>query len=146
MFRYWTLSNLPLFLLAAPMLWLLVQSSLAHLRYSGYRSPGIDHQDEHVKTSGSTAENPPEDIVLRMVLPQLALAITAATSFHVQIISRLSSGYPIWYMSVANWIESESVSGSKEKTTSKLVQFVVRGMIMYAIIQGALFASFLPPA
>ena len=29
--RYWTLSNVPLFLIAAPMLWLLVQSSFMAL-------------------------------------------------------------------------------------------------------------------
>ncbi|KAF2642614.1 GPI mannosyltransferase 2 [Massarina eburnea CBS 473.64] len=145
LFRYWTLSNIPLFLLAAPMLCLLLQSSVAHLRYSRHNLSGIDGQNTDNKNSDSTQNRVPPDHLPQLALPQLVLAITATTSFHVQIINRISSGYPIWYLSVARWVSASNTRPS-DLFSKRSVQIVVRGMIMYAIIQGALFASFLPPA
>jgi phosphatidylinositol glycan class V len=83
--------------------------------------------------------------VPELALPQLVLAVTATTSFHVQIVNRLASGYPTWYMMVATWlVDEQEVPGSaKHKQRS---QWVIRGMITYAIVQGMLFANFLPPA
>ncbi|KAF1950980.1 GPI mannosyltransferase 2 [Byssothecium circinans] len=145
LFRYWTLPNLPLFLLAAPMLCLLLQSSIVHLRYSRPRSSGADDHDADVKDRDASQDRALPDHFPQLVFPQLVLAITAATSFHVQIINRISSGYPMWYLSIARWIPSRKVT-SENGTSSKKVVIIVRGMIMYAIIQGALFANFLPPA
>jgi phosphatidylinositol glycan class V len=67
---------------------------------------------------------------------QVLLAVLAATTYHVQIITRISSGYPLWHW----WLAALLMRG--EKTGSHVVTFVV----MYASIQGVLFASFLPPA
>lgn len=81
----------------------------------------------------------------QLALPQLALSIAAVTSFHVQVITRLSSGYPMWYLVVANWTLRQS-SGSSTAKNDKRPQWVVRGIVLYAIVQGLLFANFLPPA
>jgi phosphatidylinositol glycan class V len=62
-----------------------------------------------------------DTLLFRLALPQLALASAALMSFHVQVITRLSSGYPLWYLVLAQ-------------------------DIMYAIIQTPLYAYFLPPA
>jgi phosphatidylinositol glycan class V len=70
-----------------------------------------------------------------------AQVIVAALIFinsHVQIISRVSSGYPLWYF----WLARCLSDGAKSRTGSGFVTF----MIMYATIQAVLFASFLPPA
>lgn len=67
---------------------------------------------------------------------QVLLAVLAATTYHVQIITRISSGYPVWHW----WLAGRLVQG--DKTGSRIVMF----MVIYASIQGALFASFLPPA
>lgn len=67
---------------------------------------------------------------------QVLLAVLAATTYHVQIITRISSGYPLWHW----WLAGLLVRG--DKTGSRIVMF----MVLYASIQGALFASFLPPA
>ncbi|RFU80259.1 gpi mannosyltransferase 2 [Trichoderma arundinaceum] len=81
--RYWTPNQLPLFLLASPVLILLIKSGLETL-----------------------------------------VAILAITHFHVQIITRMSSGYPIWYW----WVANSLIDGKSQKTGSKIVVF----MIIYA--------------
>ncbi|KAF2130383.1 glycosyltransferase family 76 protein [Dothidotthia symphoricarpi CBS 119687] len=144
LFRYWTLSNLPLFLLAVPMLWLLVASSVTALR-DCFRQPLHGHSVPQTTVTRdpdgtSSTYNLPE-----LALPQLVLAVAAATSFHVQVINRIASGYPIWYVTVATWLLNEQ-SAHDEKKTRRQGQWAVRGMIMYAMIQGMLFANFLPPA
>ena len=145
--RYWTLPNLPLFLMAAPMLWLFVQSSIAHLRHSTHHilKPSRTKSPSEAKDSkdlSSVPGNLPE-----FALPQLILAVTAATNFHVQVINRLSSGYPIWYLEVARWVIVQNSRRTQNKAIAcKSPQWIFRGVVVYALIQGALFANFLPPA
>jgi len=81
--------------------------------------------------------------VVSAALPQLCLAVFTFTSFHVQIINRISSGYPLWYVTLATLVVKTT---NHKRSESRLVEYIVRGMIMYAIIQGVLYASFLPPA
>lgn len=78
-----------------------------------------------------------------LAIPQLVLAIAAITNFHVQIVNRIASGYPTWYAMVAVWLVSGSLQGTKHDRRSC---WVIRGMIMYGLVQGMLFANFLPPA
>jgi GPI mannosyltransferase 2 len=73
-----------------------------------------------------------------MAASQLLLAVMAFTSYHVQIVSRLSSAYPVWYW----WLAQGLGGGPRSKLAGGLVVF----MVIYASIQGILFASFLPPA
>ncbi|KAF1930047.1 glycosyltransferase family 76 protein [Didymella exigua CBS 183.55] len=145
LFRYWTLPNLPLFLLAFPMLWLLVYSSVTYLRI-GYAQPLRGRSVPHSSNTSGAKHTPPLTYNLpELALPQLVLAVTAATSFHVQIVNRISSGYPIWYLTVASWlfdVESERRTGGQPGRA----QYTIRAMVMYAMIQGMLFANFLPPA
>jgi phosphatidylinositol glycan class V len=76
-------------------------------------------------------------IVRVAAFSQLFLAGLAVLNHHVQVITRLSSGYPIWYM----WLAGKLIDG-KSKMGMRITYF----MIMYASIQAVLFASFLPPA
>jgi phosphatidylinositol glycan class V len=69
---------------------------------------------------------------------QAILAVLAITTYHVQIITRISSGYPVWYW----WVASCLMDKKKQGYGAGIVMF----MVMYAGIQGVLFASFLPPA
>lgn len=118
--RYWTLSNLPLFCLAAPVLGLLIKSSL-----DVFLSPDA--------VQGGKIE---ALFIRRLAAPQFVLAILAITTYHVQIITRLASGYPWHYI----WLSEKILS------KSKVSQFAVKFFVMYALIQAGLFASFLPPA
>lgn len=148
--RYWTISNLPLFLLAAPMLYILGQSALwgwfdgpeigamspTKSERSG-RTSGLTVPDGHVNLAG--------DIVARFAMPQFVLAILALTSYHVQTITRQSSAYPVWYWWLASMLvePGETLLLRRKQNISRLV---VRWMVLYAMIQGGLFSSFLPPA
>ncbi|KAF2849981.1 glycosyltransferase family 76 protein [Plenodomus tracheiphilus IPT5] len=145
LFRYWTISNLPLFVLAAPVLWLLLESSVATLR------TGLEvlQRQSHVSKAGRDAtQKVPRFAVIalpELALPQLILAVAAITSFHVQIVNRIASGYPTWYVAIAQMLVNGSATPSSGEATMK-GQWIVRGMIMYTLVQGMLYANFLPPA
>jgi phosphatidylinositol glycan class V len=185
--RYWTLSNLPLFLLAAPMLLVMLISSYLALFQSEILARVVQ-SSEHEAPPSAEIVKPTADIVREiqtshrqqeyrfrrilasLALPQLAFTVLAFTSFHVQIVNRVSSGYALWYMTLAIALHSTGhASLSSEESPTKrrpseqatvsihdrtirafmaprTVRNLVRGMVMYAIIQGGLYASFLPPA
>jgi len=102
--------------------------------------------------------------LLCLASPQILLALLALTTFHVQIVNRIATGYPIWYIVIAAGIVSPNLLDRKVKSTRpgadksfvRQVQdhlgrpssqkLIFRGMFMYSIIQGGLYASFMPPA
>lgn len=152
--KYWTLSNLPLFLIALPMLGIMLSTGIACLVgrpiMAKYTPINATDQNELV-----VQRVPVPNSLRYMALPQVALAILALTNFHVQIINRLSSGYPLWYIILAIAITSAQPEQPQAQDTTisatylsntRTQKWLVRGMIMYAMIQGGLFASFLPPA
>lgn len=135
-FRYWTLSNVPLFLLAIPMISLMTVSGIWALNYNmseGFRSSKL--QDDDRKFKGKGPEGFP--ILRNLAVSQLVLTLLTLTTAHVQIITRISSAYPVWL-----WYLAAQFRGRN----SPLAGNVVRFMVIYGIIQGGLFASFLPPA
>lgn len=79
-------------------------------------------------------------------LPQLALAALAVTNFHVQIVNRISSGYPVWYLAIASGLDHTSELHSIAIASNTLSKSIFRLIIIYVVVQGALYASFLPPA
>jgi len=144
--RYWTILNMPLFLLAAPMLFILIQSAAWTWRRSpatmAANNPGKAHLD--IRNLQRDAVDS-YSAMRRIALPQLLLAILALTNYHVQIITRLSSAYPVSYW----WLACSMISsGSQEQHSGNCTKpcLVSRWMVMYALVQGVLFASFLPPA
>lgn len=145
LFRYWTVSNLPLFIMAAPMLWILVHSSLDVLRPAftqmlHRRSVPPSRTKSHLQGSALGKYKLPE-----LAVPQLVLALMAFMTFHVQIVNRIASGYPTWYITMAVNMVGTQTSIPELKTILANDRFV-KGMVIYGIIQGVLFANFLPPA
>ncbi|KAH8697636.1 DUF409 domain protein [Talaromyces proteolyticus] len=130
--RYWTISNLPLFLLAAPILSIMFYSSMVALwgRLGQSSSVCWSHVPQETILRRS--------IVVRLAIPQGILAVMAFTSFHVQIINRISSGYAVWYWYLA--------SVAFESPSRRAFGVIVQAMVMYAGIQAVLYGSFLPPA
>jgi phosphatidylinositol glycan class V len=129
LFRYWKMSNLPLFLLAAPMLYVLARSGMAQLM------------------SRASAENARSERLVGLVksaaAAQALIAAFTLTSHHVQMITRMGSGYPLWYLWLAGQLSRDDKPLAKGGfPSSGFVMF----MVMYASIQAVLFASFLPPA
>jgi phosphatidylinositol glycan class V len=82
-------------------------------------------------------------MLVRLAVPQGLLAVMALTSYHVQIINRISSAYPLWYWYLVT--SAVDLSSSSPKQSRTLVA-AVYSMVAYALIQGVLFGSFLPPA
>ena len=81
----------------------------------------------------------------RLAAPQARIALLAVTSFHVQIITRIATAYPLLYM----WMASNFIEARRVKLFGKthdVSKGLVRWMVMYGVIQGGLFATFLPPA
>ncbi|KAK3945492.1 glycosyltransferase [Diplogelasinospora grovesii] len=139
--RYWTLSNLPLFLLAAPMLTILVVSGVDQLK----SLPELWRQPLTTKKTGDRKKAVESDQLARLntlvfsaAAAQLVLALLTFTTSHVQIITRISSGYPLWYL----WLAKQLTTQEGKVVGGRIVMF----MVIYATVQGALFASFLPPA
>jgi phosphatidylinositol glycan class V len=144
LFHYWTLPNVPLFMMAAPMLWLLLVSSVTVL--CSYLQPPLHkHPVPHGATADPIDNSAVAPHVPELAIPQLVLAMAAVASFHVQIVNRLASGYPTWYMIVATWLVDDPNASGNAKT-QRQSHWIVRGMLTYAIAQGMLFANFLPPA
>ena len=119
--RYWTVSNIPLFALAIPVLLMLIASSIDSL------VPFTDSMDIFATS---------RTVISRFAAPQLILATLAITNYHIQIITRLSSGYPWLYI----WLASQLYH---KASYSKVV---IGFCVAYSLLQGGLFASFLPPA
>ena len=150
--QYWTFSNLPLFMLAAPMLYILLKSSHWAWRVDTFliavpSDQGSKVYSEEVTWTSATGPDLHIDSATarRFAIPQVVLAALALTSYHVQIINRLSSGYPIWYWWTASLILVDcetSFSGMRLHYSG----IITRWIVIYAMVQGGLFASFLPPA
>lgn len=86
-----------------------------------------------------------KDLLRSLALLQILLASMAIVSYHVQIITRLSSGYMVWYW----WVAYQMSAGGRareRKEGTDWPKWVVRYMIVYGVVQGVLFAGFLPPA
>ncbi|KXT11408.1 hypothetical protein AC579_9890 [Pseudocercospora musae] len=152
--RYWTLSNIPLFALAAPMLLVLLSTGwIAMSRVRLDKLVGaLNIAGDPNNTSTITVQEKQafSHHMARFALPQMVLAVLALTSFHVQIINRISSGYPVWYILLACAIHMPAHTTENTSATMRFfarnAQWLVRASVMYAMIQGGLYASFMPPA
>lgn len=134
--RYWTVSNIPLFALAVPTLVVLLLSGKWSLtRWLQSTKPTIAPK-EHSEILGLN-----EALVGRLALPQIVLTVMAITSYHVQIINRISSGYIVWYWFIA-WIVMDQQKPERLQKTKLWILW----MLPYGLVQAVLFASFLPPA
>ncbi|PVH89899.1 glycosyltransferase family 76 protein [Cadophora sp. DSE1049] len=130
--RYWTVSNLPLFLLAAPMFFILTRSGLWALGFN--LSPRQDQSGKGQRIGEGRAA---QQVLRNLAITQLSLVVLTLSTAHVQIITRISSAFPVWL-----WYGAMASQDGK----TKLVGGFVRFMVIYALVQGGLYASFLPPA
>ena len=144
--HYWTASNVPLFLLAAPMLYILTASALWGISHKkAFRdAQSFRHNSSHRGVDQDLMGLFSWEVVSRFVVPQAILAILAVTTYHVQIITRISSAYPVWYWWLASSIiQKRTVSPASDDLASRRI---TRWMVVYSLVQGGLFSSFLPPA
>lgn len=105
---------------------------------TGHLGPSSSDHISHVPLPNT---NYSQQGVVRLAITQGILAIMALTTFHVQIINRIASGYPVWY-----WYLASLTIGESRPFGGRIFAMAVRAMVMYALIQAVLFGSFLPPA
>ncbi|KAL7276002.1 ER membrane glycoprotein subunit of the GPI transamidase complex-like protein [Rhizina undulata] len=148
LFRYWTVSNIPLFVLAAPMLVILIISGVWGVNERRFL------KSEKLGKNASNLGLSDSGLCRKLALSQILLAAFALVSYHVQIITRLSSGYFIWYWWLGRQILDDSKEQSPNYKGNRVMEdssrdwkkWIVRWMVVYGIVQGVLFAGFLPPA
>ncbi|PQE33905.1 GPI mannosyltransferase 2 protein [Rutstroemia sp. NJR-2017a WRK4] len=145
LWRYWTFSNVPLFLLAAPMIAIMFTSGFWALRANA-----LDNGSKQTVGDPVRLQNP--QVFRTLAISQLLLTTITLTSAHVQIITRISSSYPVWIWYLAASVAGAGADGLALSNVSDIIPkgltlaTVGRFMVMYAVIQGGLFSSFLPPA
>lgn len=103
----------------------------------GIKGPQVSSVDSQSTVAQAAA--------FRYAVPQIVLAVLALTIYHIQIITRISSGYPVWYWWLASLIlEDHTTTCLGTQLNTSMV--ITRWMVIYAVVQGGLFAAFLPPA
>ncbi|KAI9829443.1 MAG: ER membrane glycoprotein subunit of the GPI transamidase complex-like protein [Phylliscum demangeonii] len=161
--RYWKISNLPLFLLAAPMLAIMLASAVWAIRRPLAHRPTISlhasHPPARTRARALSTTHHPAPIELaagphhdfatrcvrRLAMPQLVVALLALSIYHVQVITRLSSGYMTWSWWLAIMMVGERAPGQRRRRWNA-PRATFRWMFIYSVVQAALFAAFLPPA
>jgi phosphatidylinositol glycan class V len=112
------------------------------------RANTLDNGSKQSVKDPARLQNP--QVLRILAISQLLLTILTVTSAHVQIITRISSSYPVWI-----WYLAASVAGADGLALPNVGDIIPKGltlatvgrfMVMYAVIQGGLFSSFLPPA
>ena len=144
---YWTPNNIPLFLLALPMLAVLSTTALTVLLEPQDFLAAVDGRSKlRSEAEGKLFAH----VAARLAVPQILLAAMATTSFHVQIINRISSGCALWYAVLAALVAGRCSSRGSQQGLLGLLggrrEMMVRAMVGYAVVQGGLYAAFLPPA
>jgi phosphatidylinositol glycan class V len=119
------------------MLAILIQSGLWALSLRENQKTQQVHRPRTADKSPKTSDYVRMQVLHNLAIAQLTLALLTLTTAHVQIITRISSAYPVWLWYAA--------AHSRQGKTL-LVGLIVKFMVIYAVIQGGLFASFLPPA
>ncbi|TQS38422.1 hypothetical protein Golomagni_01071 [Golovinomyces magnicellulatus] len=132
LFRYWKFSNIPLFVLSAPMYILIFISGIKAIN---------PIQDKVSRSYDDKRDVKVIDVNIwirrNLAISQLLLAFGTLTFAHVQIIVRISSSYQTWIWFVANLLRN------RKKLFHK---WSIRYMVTYCIVQAGLYSSFLPPA
>lgn len=134
--NYWTVNNIPNFLLGFPQFIILIAS----IRY---------YIHQNIKARRRFTLQPLIVVTLLLVLLILFIA-------HVQIINRVSTFIPLhlWYMSEVIVSHHLQLSTSKEKDTNEtrdscdlfLVRLYIGWLFFWIPVQTVLFGMFLPPA
>jgi len=124
--RYWTISQLPNFVIASPFI-ILSASSVVH----------------HVRTRHSY-HNFLSNPLTPHVLALTAMAFLLLTSMHVQIATRVLTAFPALYWYVAEKI-SEDIQGVWAER-KRYWESGVRAILVFGCVGAVLYSAFLPPA
>ena len=117
--RYWTMSQMPNFALAVPILWASTKSCLS--------TPFLTHGRERPY------------LILQAIFTLLAI-----TSMHVQIATRVMTCFPgiYWFLARSHTMGHQDAAKSNTNWSHVLLPVFV----IYASVQSILYGTFLPPA
>ncbi|KAJ1815789.1 ER membrane glycoprotein subunit of the GPI transamidase complex-like protein, partial [Coemansia sp. RSA 2598] len=162
--RYYSLQQLPNFLLAAPMIllsvagiWSYAAHDLARIASLGWiqrkrkhkHKPGLKpnpNPNPNAEAAPALAPAAPEAYFGRGILPHVylwaVLLLVATTSMHVQVITRFFSGLPVVF-----WFAGHAVASAQLDANRRWVRWAVVGYFVgYGLVGVVLFSNFFPPA
>lgn len=139
LFRYWTPSQLPNFLLAAPSLAVIIWASWTHMKRRGFKdlqnialSLGVDIRDSKETDDSLLSVDP----ITPHAIHALVLCTILIFASHVQIILRLSSSLPFTYWATARlWVEEPNIA-----------KWWTGWSVLWTVISIIAWGLFLPPA
>jgi GPI mannosyltransferase 2 len=139
---YWTIAQIPNFLLASPILALLISYSgtclMGHMK-------NVFTATEPSRTSVSLTVDPPASM-LPHAIHALILSFTLLFASHVQIALRLASSMPIVYWAAAALIVRR-VDGNKRTSSAWSWGYAwVSWSVIWGAVSVVLWTVFLPPA
>lgn len=111
---------------------ILIKSALWALNSNPSPNEGQNGKDEKTMQARGS-----QQVLRNLAISQLFLVLLTLSTAHVQIITRISSAFPIWL-----WYGSTL----SQEGQARIVDGFVKFMVLYALIQGGFYASFLPPA
>ncbi|CAI4037247.1 hypothetical protein SMKI_02G1150 [Saccharomyces mikatae IFO 1815] len=122
--KYWTLNNIPNFLLAVPNIIILIYSSVYF------------------------SEIYPFHNLKALVWIARALIVIVCFFAHVQILNRIASFLPLhlWYLADRLVKTSDQKKMENPKGDDRIVKFYIYWLVFWIPLQTVLFAAFLPPA
>lgn len=123
--RYWSLSQLPNFIIASPVYFLVANYAIAYVKY--HLSPTLS--DPALKPFYTTS-------ILPYLIHSIIFFLMLLTNAHTQIALRLAPSIPLIY-----WSAARLIAGSP-----RLQHFWISWATIWGVISIILWATFLPPA
>ncbi|TPX77922.1 hypothetical protein CcCBS67573_g00825 [Chytriomyces confervae] len=136
--RYWTLSQLPNFLLASPMLFTSLSAVAAYWASSPSRFICLNLMATPARTKGLTGFL--SNDAFPHVILCLAMTVYCATCMHVQIITRFFTSMPCVYWYLAHRCLQRGNAGKSAR------KWVLGWFVGYGCVGVVLFCLFYPPA
>lgn len=134
--NYYSINQIPNFLLALPMLIFLVYSIISYAKSDYYRffTIGMRSKKHDEKSINASSHLPFHLLAVTMLFLLL-------TMMHVQIITRFFVAMPIVYWKMASVIHER-----KDNKKSDIADWYIFYCISYSAIGVVLFSNFMPPA
>ncbi|KAJ3143812.1 hypothetical protein HK101_003051 [Irineochytrium annulatum] len=150
--EYWTLQQLPNFLLAAPMILLSLTGALAYISTNPTRAitlgllPAKLRSDDSADTPPTSSAYLQSDAAFPYVALWLALSLLCVTSMHVQVITRFLAATPCMYWWIAELWRRSYGPGGVDGKGAWAGRWVLAYLYLYGGIGVILFSNFYPPA
>ena len=155
-FRYWTLLQVPNFLLAAPLLALSFAASYDHYSYNlshvlSHTFPSLSHSFVRKFAASTKGSTPRRPFLFQELTPFIhlhsALTLLLLFASHVQIILRVSAVNPVIFWYAADLLQADSKSQNEvERRRGGWGRWWVGYCVVWGSVSVLLWSGFYPPA